>query len=367
MTRIIPLSADALESVPQRVKPTHEKIPIGLDERGNIVWLPYHSNNMLIAGMPGTGKSGTQTNIICQIAQIPNAALIVLDALVVEAKQFEKRASFISRGRCCGDIVSRLVHEEGERRIARMLREGRESDGTPRKITPDRAAEFPTITIVVDEAAAQFNDVEDEKHNSGITNDTYKYVKMIVAEQRKFGHNIILATQRPDNTTVPTQLRNIINQRIVHGLDRPSDVDMILGSGKSELAPAHNLTTKQLGVGYLLSSEDRANPLLFRSSLIFNNAERAAVFNNPNASEAMKDIAVNSPTVEEIMSATEHLRVPLPFLDNNADLQQHLAEHDEREAELLAQQDEIDRRAAKARAEREAAENVARLAAAQSY
>ena len=338
MTKLIPLSKQGLERIPERIRPTHKALPLGLDERGEVVWLPFHSNNLVLAGMPGTGKSATETNILCQLAQIPNAAVIVIDALIVEGKQFEKRASFVSRGRCCGDIVARLVWEEGNRRIALMERDG------IRKITPEMASQFPTITVVIDEAAAQFIDPDDPKHNSGMDNETFKYTRKIVAEQRKTGHNVILATQRPDNTTVPTQLRNIMNQRIVHGLDRASDVDMILGQGKSELAPAHLLTTKELGVGYLMSSEDRAKPTKFRSSLIFNDAEREAVLSNPDASKALKDIALYSPSVEQVMSATEHLRVPLDFLDNSAELQEHLAEHDAVTAKILAAEDEKQRR-----------------------
>lgn len=299
----------------ERLQPTPKQLPIGVDEQGAPVYLGLLETNALIAGQPGAGKSGTFASIYAQVAQLPNVATINFDPKMVELGAWQPRASFNSVGECCFPIVLEALYAEMERRYVILKHRGL------KKFTPEHWKEFPQLVLFMDELAKVFSDPENLSLSPQKTIN-YVYTRKLIAEGRAAGISVYTATQRPSADLVPTSMRNLIQQRIAHALARESDTRMVLGD--IDGTKAHELSPSQKGVGYILS-EDSRTPILFRASLVLNNAERETLYTSGNTS--LREIALNSPTIEEIVSATQHLRVPLEFLNKNYELQEHLEEH----------------------------------------
>ena len=307
-----------------RLKPTPKQLPIGIDEYGEPVPLGLLETNALIAGQPGAGKSGTFASIYAQLAQLPNVATINFDPKMVELGAWADRSSFNSVGECCFPLVLEALYQEMERRYVILKHLGL------KKFTPEHWQEFPQLVLVMDELAKVFSDPTNLATPAQKTIN-YTFTRKLIAEGRAAGISVYVATQRPSADLVPTSMRNLIQQRIAHSLARESDTRMVLGD--IDGTKAHELNPSQKGVGYILTEGSRT-PTLFRASLVLNNAERETLYTSGNKS--LREIAENYPTIEEIVNATKHLRVPLPFLDSNYELQEHLEEHRKDEAVKLA-------------------------------
>lgn len=297
--------------------PNPKALPFGVDTDGKPVSVGLKETNLLIGGQPGSGKSVTLASIYAGLAQLPNVATLNFDPKQVELGGWADRASFNSVGECCFPIALEAIYNEMEARYTILKHRGL------KKTTPEMWAEFPQIVLILDELAKVFSDPDDPSV-SPLKTYNYHIVRKLIAEGRAAGISVITATQRPSADLVPTSMRNLIQQAVVHSMKRENDTKMVLGDIKD--TKAHELLPSQKGVGYILNEASRV-PTLFRTSLLLNNEERLEILNNPRASKAMVDVAENKPTLEEFVEATRHLRVALPCLDNNPAIQQHMEDH----------------------------------------
>lgn len=302
--------------------PTPKRLHIGVFDSGKPTSVGLAETNLLIAGQPGSGKSGTIASIYAQLSQLPNVATLNFDPKMVELGAWEERSTFNSVCDRCFPFALQAVYEEMERRYYIMKKRGW------KKITPDYWWEFPQLVLVLDELAKVFSD-PDNPITSPQKSFNYAVARKLVAEGRAAGISVITATQRPSADLVPTSLRNLIQQRIVHSMARETDTKMVLGDVNG--TTAHELSPAEKGVGFILNEGSRI-PQRFRASWILNNEERetAAKSSDP----LVRHIADAYPTIEEIVEATSCLRVELPFLEDNEGLQNHLNWHKGEERRL---------------------------------
>ena len=295
--------------------PTPKRLPIGVLESGHPVFVGLSETNLLIAGQPGSGKSGTIAAIYAQLAQLANVATLNFDPKMVELGAWSERASFNSIQDCCFPYALQAAYEEMERRYYILKRRGL------KKFTPDDWWEFPQLVLVLDELAKVFAD-PDNPLIPPQKSINYALSRKLIAEGRAAGISVITATQRPSADLVPTSMRNLIQQRIVHSMARETDTKMVLGDVDG--TTAHELSPSEKGVGFILTEGSRV-PQRFRASWILNDDERDGALKSSDP--LVRSIAESYPTIEEIVEATKHLRVPLTFLDQNHELQEHLEEH----------------------------------------
>ena len=69
--------------------------PVAVDRNGRTIGVPVLESNVLIGGIPKSGKSGLQTILLVGLAQIPNLALIGLDPKRVELSPWASRFSWV--------------------------------------------------------------------------------------------------------------------------------------------------------------------------------------------------------------------------------------------------------------------------------
>src|SRR5258706_5366204 len=208
-------------------------IPFGTDPRGRVVNAPLFEVNWLIGAAPGQGKTTAVRVLGCGAALDPLCDLWVHE--LAGKGDLEPLAQVCARY-CSGlddESVAytaasvRMLRAELERRQAAMRKVPREArpDG---KITRDLAAtrglRLRPLACVIDEVQNLFM----HPQLGGQAADDAAYV---IRLGRAYGIILILATQRPDKESVPTQISGILTARFCLKVPDQWTNDAILGTG----------------------------------------------------------------------------------------------------------------------------------------
>lgn len=238
---------------------TTRRIPLGIGVDGAEVSVGLIESNMLLGGIPGSGKSGSITTLLCGITSIPHVALFGLDPKMVELAQWRPRASYVATAdddalRVLGALVAEM-----DRRYNALMANGQ------KKITPEMlSAELPLIVLVIDELADLVS-TGVTKEDKAADEARSTLIRRLIAKGRAAGVVVVAATQKPQSDVVPTSLRDLIAQRVAHGTTSAAMTDTILGAGQSQLGGlAHEIPPSLRGVGFLLNENSRT-PVRFRS------------------------------------------------------------------------------------------------------
>lgn len=213
---------------------THTSVPFGLSAMGNAVSLTLAERNLLSAGVPGSGKSGLQTALLVGVSHLPNVALLGIDLKRVELSPWRSRFSRIVKDRDAAGVLLAQVRAEVLRRYEVM------EDRDLKKITP--SAEFPLIVVVIDELAELLSGgmTRDEKQADAAAAST---LRSIIQMGRAAGVVCWLATQKPSSETIPTAIRDLIQQRVAFRTTTDAMTDMVLGDGMHYDADASRIDT----------------------------------------------------------------------------------------------------------------------------
>lgn len=280
--RLDPL-ARVLPYAEQTLTPTAGSIPVGLDENGKIVELALIESNSLVAGLPGSGKSGLITAFLAGVSRLQSVALLGLDPKVVELASWSPRFSVIAtEGDKAIDLLERLVTEM-ERRYAWLAASGK------KKLAVPDLAELPLLVLVIDELADLVS-VGVTKDEKAADQARASMIRRLIAKGRAAGISVLAATQKPQSDIVPTALRDLIQQRACFATSTREMTQTVLGSGIE--ADAHLIPPNAKGVGYVMSETER-DPRRFRA------------------------FWVPDEDVPDLAAQTAHLRVDLPWLKAN--------------------------------------------------
>lgn len=244
---------------PSELRATVRRIPLGVGVDGEEVGVGLIESNLLLGGIPGSGKSGSITTLLCGITSITNVALFGLDPKMVELAQWRPRASYVATKdddamRALGALV-----EEMDRRYTSLMETGL------KKVTPEMLSpELPLIVLVIDELADLVSTgvtKEDKEADQGRAT----LIRRLISKGRAAGVVVIAATQKPQSDVVPTALRDLIAQRVGHATTNAAMTDTILGAGQSQLGGlCHEIPVKLKGVGYIIDETSRT-PTRYRS------------------------------------------------------------------------------------------------------
>lgn len=197
----------------------HAEIPFGLTDDKQIAKLKITQksgqNSAVVIGIPGSGKSVFLHSIICNsiVNYSPDELnLYLIDFSGVEFNTYANHslphAKVIApeAEREFGlSILSELV-EEGNRRM-KLCRENSVSNIVDLKARHPEMI-VPRLLVIIDEFQKLF-----EIENDAISRDANSKIHIIIQEFRKFGINLILATQRlPPSSILP---KDLIANRVV--------------------------------------------------------------------------------------------------------------------------------------------------------
>ena len=219
-------------------------------ETGESVYLHLLARaGILIAGLQRMGKSVLLSVIVAHLA-LSKARLILADAKLVElslwAPLCQRENDFI--GRDPEAFLAKLLElqQEIDRRYAKLVEEGRT------KAAP--GDDWEPIGLIVDELAA-FIDIPDRKLRGKIVS----VLRDIVSRGPAALVPVILATQKPEDKVVPSQIRDVCGQRVALATTTPQMSDTILGQGwSSRGATPHLFGETDKGAAWVL--EDGSRP-----------------------------------------------------------------------------------------------------------
>lgn len=263
---------------------TYERLPFGVDEDGNEVSLGLYEQNILLGGLPGGGKSGGLTALLTGAASLPHVALIGADPKEVELPIWESRFSCIATHPAHALAVMEAVVEEMGRRYAMLRKLGL------KKVPVEMFPQVPLLLFPADELA--------ELVASGEPGDKERALalKRTIQKGRAAAISVIAATQKPGSDTIPTGLRDIIQQRIAYATTNADMTDTILGAGMSQAGGvAHTIPTAKpyKGIAYMLNEDSRVP-------------------------RRIRTYWVPDDEVAEVAQRYAHLRVDLPWLPTEA-------------------------------------------------
>lgn len=223
-----------------------DSIPFAVDEMGLPVSIRLTESNVLLGGEPGGGKSGGQSAIIAGAAQCANVVLLGIDPKRVELMPWRNRFSeLVTTAEEATDLLTRLV-EEMERRYDTL-------ELAEMKKFTRFTAEIPLIALFIDELA-ELLAAAVKKEDKAAEQERATLLRRIVAKGRAAGIVVVMATQKPDAETVPTKIRDLVQQRAAYRTGGRAMTEVIMGAGRAEDALAHRIDPEARGVCYLIAA-----------------------------------------------------------------------------------------------------------------
>lgn len=265
-----------------------DSIYVGIDEFGQPVYLNLGYRNILMAGEPGSGKSGLLNAIAAHAALSANTRMVLFDGKLVELGMWEAVADeFVGPDLDHANQTLRRLQMVMDNRYA-WLRAHRR-----RKITRD--GRLSVIVILIDEiayySATADTKVEQDKFST--------LLRDIVARGRAAGIIVAAATQRPSFDIIPTSLRDLFAFRCAFRCTTVGSSAVILGQGWAEQGyDATTISPENPGAAFLLAEGGvprRIKVTYFSDSDIDSVADYAAWIRRPTNSLGSGDIGTSHP------------------------------------------------------------------------
>ncbi|MGW0169542.1 FtsK/SpoIIIE domain-containing protein [Streptomyces sp. NPDC003343] len=234
----------------------YEPLPYGFDPRGNLVEITLMYSNLLVGGIPGSGKTSCALAIVLGVALDPTAELWIyelkgsgdLDAVKqichryvsgdddpdLEAALAGMRSGIAEYQRRAAFIRSLPASEVPEgRKVTRALQEKYpEQELGPRVIVIDEVQELFTHPDYKDEAAA--------------------LATRLIKKGRAYGIILILLTQNPDAPSLPTSVSSSVGTRLCLAVMDWRANNNVLGTSAFERGlRATDISVDEQGTGIL--------------------------------------------------------------------------------------------------------------------
>lgn len=231
-------------------------LPFGFDPRGNLVEITLMYSNLLVGGIPGSGKTSCALAIVLGVALDPTAELWIyelkgsgdLDSVKpvchryvsgdddedLEATMDGMRAGIAEQRRRAKFIKSLPSEETPEgRRVTRDLEEKYpEQNLGPRVIVVDEVQELFTHPKYKEEAAA--------------------LATKLIKKGRAYGVILILLTQNPDAPSLPSSVSSSVGTRLCLAVMDWRANNNVLGTGAHERGMrATEISISEQGTGIL--------------------------------------------------------------------------------------------------------------------
>ncbi|AQX81542.1 hypothetical protein BWO91_17635 [Plantibacter flavus] len=254
------LLVDPLEAiVPYNDDPSEPVAPdtpwsIGIDESGGDVQMNLaESAHIMIAGATRSGKSVLTYSLLAHVIRMGTSArLLVADPNDTTIAPFEHLVSWSTNSQHPAEPIAMLrwVREEMVRRqsILRSMERDKFSSFSP---------ELPLLVVVIDEAANYMRS-SDGKAAAEFNAE----LMQVVAQGAKSGVRLVLITQRPDSTILPTSVRAQLSARFSFRLEDRETAKMIF----PDLEDQDQLLRFDVGVGIM--REVASEPRRFRGVYI---------------------------------------------------------------------------------------------------
>lgn len=237
-----------VQSYPWDAPLTMDAIPFSVAEDGAPVALKVYESNILVGGIPGSGKSGASTAILAGVARLPHTAIYGIDLKRVELSPWKPRFEEIAKTDQDALDLLRRLHGEMMSRY-----EWLEGNGLKKLSPATFTDEKPLIVLVIDELAQLV-----QGGDKNLTDEVKEILRQLVALGRAAGVTVITMTQKPETSIIPSAFRDLLAQRVAFATTTREMTDTVLGSGVSQSGgDAHLIPQALKGVNFLTNEESR--------------------------------------------------------------------------------------------------------------
>jgi DNA segregation ATPase FtsK/SpoIIIE-like protein len=202
---------------------------------------------VLLGGSPGSGKSVAVWSLLLGCLRDPLVSLVILDLKpsAIETAALHDRAEIVADNTADAANALRRVwlHIEATNADLRARRLEKVPAGSPR------------VVIVVDEAAELAWDDDGR--------EAAELLQRIVAVGRASGVSVIMATQKPSGSVIPTDLRDLFAQRLCFRVGNRAQAETVLGPLAPTVEP-WAISTAAPGTGYAVGTVGETAPVRFR-------------------------------------------------------------------------------------------------------
>ncbi len=258
-----PLPATPLVSMAAGA-PCSQRLIVGYSSTGEPVTLPLFEKSFLVAGSPGSGKSGGLAQILAATALMRDVELWLVDAKkgAEQARWSPCAKRFATTPQEAREMLTDLVSIMDERYD--VLREQGQS-----KITPGPDA--PVIVVIIDEISRITG------AGGAEAKEANRLLRELVQVGRAAGVVPIFCSQKTDATTIDTNVRDNMAYRIAYRCGTEAQAITVLGDEavRNLGADAHKLGDTP-GVGYLIG-EEGGKATRFRSYWLDDDARQEIV------------------------------------------------------------------------------------------
>jgi S-DNA-T family DNA segregation ATPase FtsK/SpoIIIE len=236
-------------------------LPVGFDPRGNLVSLLLMYSNLLVGGIPGSGKTSWALAIVLGVALDPTATPWVyelkgsgdLDSVRPVCHRYVSGDDDEDLDAALDGLRAGIAEQKRRAKFIKSLPPEEVPDG--RRTTRELAARYPDQdldpwVIVIDEVQELFTSPEHK--------DEAAYLSTrLIKKGRAYGIILILLTQNPDAPSLPSSVSSSVGTRLCLAVMDWRANNNVLGTGAHERGlRATEISVTEQGTGILAQGRD---------------------------------------------------------------------------------------------------------------
>ncbi|MGW4033101.1 AAA family ATPase [Streptomyces sp. NPDC004838] len=239
----------------------YEPLPYGFDPRGNLVTITLMYSNLLVGGIPGSGKTSCALAIVLGVALDPTAELWIyelkgsgdLDAVKPVAHRYVSGDDDEELEATLAGLRSGIAEQQRRAKFIKSLPASEVPEG--RRVTRQLAEKYPEQNlgprvIVVDEVQELFT-------NADYKDEAAALCAKLIKKGRAYGIILILLTQNPDAPSLPTSVSSSVGTRLCLAVMDWRANNNVLGTGAYDRGlRATDISVDEQGTGILARGRD---------------------------------------------------------------------------------------------------------------
>lgn len=234
----------------------YQPLPYGFDPRGNLVEITLMYSNLLVGGIPGSGKTSCALAIVLGVALDPTAELWIfelkgsgdLDSVKPVCHRYVSGDEDEDLEAALGGMRSGIAEYQRRAKFIKSLPASEVPEG--RKVTRALAEKYPEQqlgprVIVIDEVQELFTHAEYKDEAAALAT-------RLIKKGRAYGIILILLTQNPDAPSLPTGVSSSVGTRLCLAVMDWRANNNVLGTGAYDRGMrATDISVDEQGTGIL--------------------------------------------------------------------------------------------------------------------
>jgi S-DNA-T family DNA segregation ATPase FtsK/SpoIIIE len=231
-------------------------LPFGFDPRGNLVTITLMYSNLLVGGIPGSGKTSCALAIVLGVALDPTAELWIyelkgsgdLDATRPVCHRYVSGDDDEDLEAAINGLRAGIVEQRRRAKFVKSLPSSETPDG--RRVTRQLEERYPEQNlgprvIVIDEAQELFT-------HADYKDEAATLCTKLIKKGRAYGVILILLTQNPDAPSLPSSVSSSVGTRLCLAVMDWRANNNVLGTGAHERGMrATEISVSEQGTGIL--------------------------------------------------------------------------------------------------------------------